>query len=144
MWVGGAASAAARRAGKRFDGWIPTAPTAEAFAESWSWVKDAAEEAGRNADDITPAVYLSVNLNEDANKGETEAKEYAEAYYGLPFDVMRSAQAYFIGDPDGCNRWLQEFIDAGARHLVLRFATLDDPLPQLDVAAKQLIRAGNR
>jgi probable F420-dependent oxidoreductase len=123
IWVGGAMQPAARRAGKRFDGWMPTSPTPESFAETWTWVTDAAEEGSRDQETITPAVYLSVNL--DPDNGEREAAEYAERYYGLPFDVMRRAQAYFVGDADGCRDWLRSFVDAGARHLVLRFASLD-------------------
>ena len=95
-------------------------------------MRDAAAEAGRDRDEITPAVYLSVNLGPE--NGEREAAEYAEQYYGMPFDVMRRAQAYFIGDPDGCKRWLREFADAGAEHLVLRFASLD-PRAHLERAA---------
>jgi probable F420-dependent oxidoreductase len=137
IWVGGASQPAARRAGKRFDGWMPTSPTPEAFAESWGWVREAAEEAGRDVAEIEPAVYLSVNL--DPKRGEQEASEYAEAYYGLPFEVMRSAQAYFIGDAEGCGAWLRSFVDAGARHLVIRFASMD-PSPHLERLAPLVSR----
>ena len=132
IWLGGAAVAAAMRAGKRFDGWIPTATDPEAFTESWKYVARGADEAGRDPKDLTPAVYLSVNL--DPERGEAETSEYAESYYGLPFEVMRAAQAYFVGDVDDCRKWLDGFVEAGARHLVLRFATLD-PLPHLERAS---------
>jgi probable F420-dependent oxidoreductase len=133
FWLGGAAVAAAMRAGRRFDGWIPTSPDPEAFAESWKYVARGAEEAERGPDEITPAVYLSANL--DPENGEREAAEYAERYYGVPFDVMRRAQAYFVGDVEGCAAWLRSFVEAGARHLALRFASLD-PQPQLERAAE--------
>src|SRR5438094_2218838 len=96
LWLGGAAVAAAARAGRRFDGWIPTSPDPEAFAESWKHVVRGAGEARRDPSAITPAVYLSANLDPEA--GEREAADYAERYYGLPFEVMRRAQAYFVGD----------------------------------------------
>ena len=123
---------AARRAGKRFDGWMPTSPSPDAFAEAWTWVREAAEEAGRDPAEITPAVYLSANL--DPERGEEESRDYAERYYGLPFDVMRRAQAYFVGDADRCGAWLEGFVDAGAHHIVLRFAALE-PLPHLERAS---------
>jgi probable F420-dependent oxidoreductase len=132
FWLGGAAVAAAMRAGRRFDGWIPTSPDPEAFSESWKYVVRGAEEAGRDPGEITPAVYLSANL--DPDNGEGESAEYAEKYYGLPFDVMRRAQAYFVGDVDRCAAWLRAFVEAGARHLVLRFASLH-PATHLELAA---------
>jgi probable F420-dependent oxidoreductase len=133
FWLGGAAVAAAMRAGRRFDGWMPTSPDPEAFSESWKYVVRGAEEAGRDLSEITPAVYVSANL--DPDDGERESAEYAENYYGVPFDVMRRAQAYFVGDVDRCAAWLRAFIGAGARHLVLRFASLH-PAPHLERAAE--------
>jgi hypothetical protein len=47
--------------------------------------------------------------------------------------VISRAQAYYVGDAEGCRDWLQTFTDAGARHLVVRFASMD--------AAGQLERA---
>jgi alkanesulfonate monooxygenase SsuD/methylene tetrahydromethanopterin reductase-like flavin-dependent oxidoreductase (luciferase family) len=35
---------------------------------------------------------------------------------------MRAVQATYAGTPDGLVAWVREFVDAGARHLILRFA----------------------
>lgn len=137
VWIGGSGPKALRNAGRLFDGWMPTSPTPEAFAEGWAIVRKHAEEAGRDPDAIDTGVYLTVNVTDDLAAGESEASAYAEGYYGIPYDVMRKAQAYFVGDTAACAAWLEGFVDAGARHLLLRFATLD-PIPQLERAAALL------
>ena len=137
IWVGGFGPKALRSAGRLFDGWMPLPVTPERFAEGWATVRAHAEEAGRDPDDIEPSAYLTINLTDDLAAGEAESAAYAEAYYGLPFEVMRQGQPYFIGDEKACAAWLQGYIDAGVRHLLLRFATLD-PLPQLERAGAVL------
>jgi probable F420-dependent oxidoreductase len=137
LWIGGAGPKALRNAGRLFDGWVPTSPTPEAFASGWAQVRAHAEEAGRDPDAIDTGVYLTINLTEDRAAGEAETSRYAEAYYGIPYEVMRKAQAYFVGEVPACVAWLRGFVDAGAGHLLLRFATLD-PLPQLERAAELL------
>jgi alkanesulfonate monooxygenase SsuD/methylene tetrahydromethanopterin reductase-like flavin-dependent oxidoreductase (luciferase family) len=132
-WIGGSGPKALRNAGRLFDGWMPTSPTPDAFAEGWARVREHAAEAGRTVDEIATGVYLTINLAGD----EEETSRYAEGYYGIPYDVMRQAQAYFVGSPDKCEQWLRGFVDAGAQHLLLRFATLDT-IPQLERAAELL------
>jgi probable F420-dependent oxidoreductase len=140
VWLGGASEGAIRRAATRFDGWFPTPPSVEAFAAGWRVASDAAGEAGRSTDELDAAVYLTVNLGSDRAKAIAETERYALGYYGIPLDVMRGAQSYFVGGPDECAEWLRAFAQAGARHLVLRFATLD-PEPQLDTVAERLLPA---
>ena len=140
LWIGGSGPAALRQAGKRFDGWMPTPASAEAFAEGWEQVGSHAEAAGRDPSAIVPAAYLTVNLDDDADRAERETAFYVEQYYGIPFDVMRKVQAYYCGAVGGCVEWLRAFIRAGARHLILRFATLS-PLHQLELAADRIVPA---
>ena len=135
--VGGFGPKALRSAGALFDGWMPLPVTPERFAEGWATVRAHAEEGGRDPDELDSAAYLTINLTHDYAAGERESAAYAEGYYGLPFEVMRKGQPYFIGDTKECAVWVQGYVDAGVRHLMLRFATLD-PLPQLERAADLL------
>lgn len=135
VWIGGSGPQALRNAGRHFDGWMPTSPTAEAFAEGWRQVRSYAAEAGRDPDSIDTGAYLTINLTDDQAAGEKESAAYAEAYYGIPYELMRKGQAYFVGDTRSCVDWLAQFVEAGVRHLMLRFATTD-PLPQLERATE--------
>lgn len=136
IWVGGAGPGALRITGRLGDGWFPTAPTPQAFRDGWEAVVGRAQSEGRDVSDLTPAAYLNVNL--DPKRGPEEMSEYAQSYYGLPFEVMSQVQGYFNGDSDACIEWLNEFIEAGVRYIVLRFATLD-PIPHLERAATEIL-----
>ena len=59
----------------------------------------------------------------------TELDEYLRAYYGQPLDVMRHVQAIRGGSVQECLDWLARYVDAGARHLILRIGSLDARAP---------------
>jgi alkanesulfonate monooxygenase SsuD/methylene tetrahydromethanopterin reductase-like flavin-dependent oxidoreductase (luciferase family) len=135
VWLGGFAEATIRRAATRFDGWFPTPPSPEAFTDGWRIAREAAGERS-----IDGAVYLTVNVDPDPSKAEAETERYALDYYGIPLEVMRGAQSYFVGDTDACAAWLRDYVDAGATHLVLRVASLD-PMPQVKAIAERVLPA---
>jgi hypothetical protein len=43
-------------------------------------------------------------------------------YYGRPAGEMRARQACYAGPAEGLADWLRAYAEAGAKHLVLRFA----------------------
>jgi hypothetical protein len=66
--------------------------------------------------------------------------DYLERYYNTPARAMRARQATYAGPIEGGIEWIQRWVNAGARHLALRFAG-GDQLAQIDeVAAKVLPR----
>lgn len=138
VWIGGAGPMALKAAGRWGDGWMPTSPSAEAFADGWAQVRRHAEEAGRDPDSIDTGAYLTINISDDPAAGEKEAAAYAEAYYGVPYEALRQWQAYFSGDAGQTTEWLRGYVDAGVKHLVLRFATITDTLTQLERATALL------
>ena len=141
LWLAGSAPAALRRVGTAFDGWLPYPPTAGRFAEQLDAVRAAAHRAGRPGESVTPALYATVALDDDPGRAEAMLSDYAAAYYGLPLDVLRQVQALHAGDAASCARWLAGYVAAGARHIVLRFATLDSPLEMMRQACDSLTPA---
>ena len=139
LWLAGAGEKALRRTGRLFDGWLPYPPTAEHFAAGWEQVQDAASEAGRPNDAVTPAVYLTVALDDDESRAQAELERYAQAYYGVGLDVISQLQGFYGGGAEGCAEWVRGYLDAGARHVILRFGTLTDPLPMLEHAAAEVL-----
>jgi alkanesulfonate monooxygenase SsuD/methylene tetrahydromethanopterin reductase-like flavin-dependent oxidoreductase (luciferase family) len=134
--VGGSGPRALRIAGELGDGWLPTSPTPEAFATGWNEVKGFARSAGRDPAELVPAVYLTINL--DPERGPDEVATYAQQYYGMAFEVMQQFQGYHVGSSDGCLEWIKAYVDAGVRHVLLRFAT-PDPIRQLDAVAERIL-----
>jgi hypothetical protein len=45
-----------------------------------------------------------------------------QQYYGQPAASMRARQACYAGAAAGFAEWLRGYADAGAKHLIVRFA----------------------
>jgi probable F420-dependent oxidoreductase len=137
IWLGGSGPPALREAA-RFDAWFPTGPNVEFFAEQFPRIQAAARAAGRAPDAVTGAAYTTLALDANAAAADQRMNTYLESYYGVPAAVMRARQAGYAGAVEGCVEWLQRWIDAGARHLALRFAG-GDQLAQVDEVAKKVL-----
>jgi probable F420-dependent oxidoreductase len=122
LWIGGNLQASLERAGRWFDGWFPIAPDAATFARQWAEVKAIAADAGRDPAALSGAMYLTVCLDDDAARANTRLDAFLERYYGQPAPVLRRRQAHYAGSPSGIAPWLNGYAEAGASHLVLRFA----------------------
>ena len=121
IWGGGSAEASLTRAGRHFDGWFPTGPDAAGWGEQWGDVKAAADAAGRGGQ-VTGAVYLTVFIDDDAEKANARIDGFLEDYYGQPARVLRRRQACFGGPAAELVPWLKGYMDAGAGHLMVRCA----------------------
>lgn len=86
-------------------------------------------------------MYATVSFARDERAAERELERYCDAYYGLPLEGMRRLQAYYGGTVAGCVEWLKGYMAAGARRLVLRFGTLGDPRPMIELAGRELLPA---
>lgn len=137
IWIGGGGPTAFREAA-RFDAWFPTGPNAEFFAEHFPRIRAAARAAGRPADAVSGAAYVTLALDPDRAKAEARLHQFLETYYAAPAAAMMARQATYAGPIEGCVEWLGRWIDAGARHLALRFAG-GDQLAQVDAAAARLL-----
>jgi len=143
FWVGAtvARDAALRRTGRVFDGWIPTAPSADTWASGWSAIEAAAREAERAPGAVTPAAYLTLSLDRDAAAAEARLAAFYASYYGIPFEVMRRVHGCFAGTPADCAAWLAGYARAGVAHFVLRSADLGRDLEPLAGEVIPLLRA---
>jgi alkanesulfonate monooxygenase SsuD/methylene tetrahydromethanopterin reductase-like flavin-dependent oxidoreductase (luciferase family) len=134
IWIGGNLQGSLDRAGKYFDGWFPIAPSAPDFAAGVAHVRNVAREHGRDPSSISGAMYLTVSLDDDAAKAEDRLNRFLERYYSQPAPVLRRRQACYTGSAGGLAEWLDMYAEAGAGHLVLRFAGDHDR--QLEAVAK--------
>src|SRR5438128_335712 len=137
IWIGGSGPTALREAA-RFDAWFPTGPSVEFFAEQWPRVQAAARAAGRAPDAVTGAAYVTLALDPSAAAAEQRLHTFLETYYAAPARTILARQAASAGPVEGCVDWLQRWLDAGARHIVFRFAG-GDQLAQVDAVASRLL-----
>jgi len=137
IWIGGSGPTALREAAN-FEAWFPTGPHVEFFAAQFPRIQAAARAAGRAPDAVLGAVYVTVALDPNAAAAEQRLNTFLETYYAAPASALRARQACYAGPIEGCVAWLQRWIDAGAGHLMLRFAG-GDQLAQVDEAASKLL-----
>ncbi|MBO1337179.1 LLM class flavin-dependent oxidoreductase [Streptomyces sp. VRA16 Mangrove soil] len=123
LWIAHSGPKMLRRAGHRFDGWMPTSTSPEKYGEGWERVEAAREEAGRPPGAVTGAVYLSVAVDRSRERAEQTLRSYFRAYYGLPLETMRTTQGIFGGTPEEVADRLRHYVKNGARHLILRLPT---------------------
>ena len=87
---------------------------------------------------VTGAAYVTLALDASPAVAEQRLHSFLETYYGAPARTIMARQATYAGPVEGCVEWLQRWIDAGARHISLRFAG-GDQLAQVDEAASRLL-----
>ena len=122
IWIGGNVPASLERVGKLFDGWFPNAPEAAEFAGQWREVQTIARAAGRDPAGLSAAMYLTLAVDDDADRAAARMDAFLEGYYGAPATVLRRRQAVYSGPVAGAAEWLAAYARAGATDLVLRFA----------------------
>jgi probable F420-dependent oxidoreductase len=137
IWIGGSGPTALREAA-RFDAWFPTGPHVEFFAEQFPLIQAAARAAGRPSDTVTGAAYVTLALDPDVATAERRLHGFLETYYAAPARAIIARQATYAGPLEGCVEWLQRWIAAGCRHLMIRFAG-GDQLAQVDETATRLL-----
>ncbi|MFT4582674.1 MAG: putative F420-dependent oxidoreductase [Gammaproteobacteria bacterium] len=118
IWISGRKDVAMRRAARYGDGWLPYMYTPEQLAESISKIRQYGEEIGRDLSDFKPGMFLFTTVHDDRRKAiemaaATLSKQYAQDFSEL---VHKYAVA---GNPDDCKARLNEYIDAGARLVLL-------------------------
>jgi alkanesulfonate monooxygenase SsuD/methylene tetrahydromethanopterin reductase-like flavin-dependent oxidoreductase (luciferase family) len=145
IWLGGATPAALARTGLMYDGWLPYPPDPADYASGLADIRKAAADAGRTAGDITPALFVSVRVDESAESGRRALDDYARANYGVPLAELEKIQAVVTGSADQVRAGLARYVEAGARHIVVRLGALDlhSQREQLELVAA-LIPAGWR
>lgn len=122
IWLAGAQPASLQRVAKLFDGWLPNSPTPTRWAQQWQEVEASARAAGRDPDALVGAMYLTLAVDEDAARAQARLDAYLAQYYGRPATEVRARQACYAGPVQGMVDWLTAYAQAGAKHLVLRFA----------------------
>lgn len=143
VWLAADTPGARARAGRMYDGWLPYPPTPHGYSSGLTEVRAAAQDAGRPADAVTPALFVTVLLTGDADGGRAALDHFATQTYGFGIDAVEQIQTFASGTPDAVAARLAGYIDAGARHLVCRIAVLGpdgfvEQLRQLRTAMESL------
>ncbi|MFK0155718.1 hypothetical protein ACIQVL_00630 [Streptomyces sp. NPDC090499] len=120
----GAYRAALARTGRMYDGWLPYPPDLAHYAPGLHDLRRAAD-AGRAAEDIIPALFVSVRIDQDVESGRRALDGCSRATYGMPLQELERIQAAVTGSADEVPERLARYVAAGIRHLVVRLGALD-------------------
>jgi len=116
-WLGGRSDAAIRRAGRHADVWMPYMYTPEQLADSLVRVRQAAEQAWRDPESVSGAVFGWGAVDEDGTRSRRWAIDGVSTTYQQ--DFSRHADRYLLhGTPDEVAKRIAEYRDAGAETFV--------------------------
>ncbi len=122
--VGGRRESAMRRAAHRGDGWMPYLYSPRRYAKSVATIRECAAKANRSLDRFEWCAFVFVNTHPNRERARQEAAQFLGGNYAQNFDEMIGSVAA-VGAPDEVRACLPQFVDAGARHLILTAATRD-------------------
>lgn len=142
IWVGGRSDAALARVGRRGDGWLAYLVSPQRLRDGMEAVADHAADVGRDAQAITSAVMLPVHVADDRSRARREAQEHLSARYRRPFDPELLDRCCAVGTPADCVARIDDYLRAGARHVVLNPAgTPEMVVEEMRVLATEVLPA---
>lgn len=114
IWIAGRKDAAIRRAARYGDGWMPYMYSAAMLADSLTRIAELRDDRPP----VEAGVYLWACVHQDAEI----AREYAMATLARTYrqDFTTMVDKYLVvGDPEHCVDRILEYVDAGARRIIL-------------------------
>lgn len=128
VWISGRSDAAMRRAARFGSGWLPYMYTPEKLAQSIETIDGHASEVGREGS-VKPGLFMFFAVHEDGERGLQMAAQRLSVQYNQDFSALVGKYA-LAGSPDDCIARLREYIDAGARTVILNSACPADYMVQ--------------
>jgi alkanesulfonate monooxygenase SsuD/methylene tetrahydromethanopterin reductase-like flavin-dependent oxidoreductase (luciferase family) len=128
-----------KRVARLADAWINNIKSPEVFSECLEKIRHYAVAAGRDGNAIHPSIYFTLAAGGDA--AIVEGQQFLAEYYKRSYEAVANAMLCVTGSWDQVIDWMEQYIHAGARTVVLRFAARDQ-LATLDACAEALNRRG--
>ena len=110
------------------DGWMTDGgPTPAVFADRWRLLAGCLRDAGRDPSTFPTAYHMMININDSHQTAWNDGVSFLTKYYGTMADEF--LRVWLAAGPAGyvADR-IQEYVDAGCRVPVLRFAAWDAPV----------------
>lgn len=141
IWVAGRRDAAMRRAARYGDGWLPYMYTPEQLAASAEKIRAFGEEAERSLDGFRLGLYVFTTVHEDGERARAMAAETLGRQYAQDFTKLIGKYA-LAGNPEEVRARLREYVDAGARLVMLSSACPEEYIDEnVRLIAREVIPA---
>lgn len=118
IWVAGRKEPAMRRTAKYADGWLPYMYTPDQLHASIETITRLRKEHGRDVESFNPGVFIFTAVHADGATGREMTNAKLSKQYAQDFSKLIGKYA-LAGTPDECRKRLQEYIDAGAKTVIL-------------------------
>lgn len=118
VWVGGRRESAMRRAARYADGWLPYLYSPEQYRESVTKISAYAREAGRDPDAIGRGLFIFTCVADSRAEARATAGSRLGRLYGQDFSAVVERYCA-LGTPEECVARIGDYVDAGARHIIL-------------------------
>ena len=128
-----------KRVARMADGWLNNITDPEIYKECLGKIRAYAAEAGRDPQAIEPAIYFTCAAGDE--NAVREGQNFLSQYYNRPYEVMAKAMLCVMGSWNEVMDQIEAYAEAGARTLILRFAT-SDQIRHLEECAENLARRG--
>jgi len=141
IWVAGRKEPAMRRAATYADGWLPYMYTPEMLAESVGKIVQFGKEYGRDMSAFRNGLFIFASIYPDRDMAREQAAKALGRNYAQDFTKIAGRYA-LCGNPDDCRNRLKEYVDAGARTVMISWACRHEDIEQnLDLFAKEVAPA---
>ena len=120
IWISGRSEAAMRRCARFGTGWLPYMYTPEKLAESLTSIATLSQDYERSAP-VRPGLFIFFVVHEDRDVAIDMATKRLSRQYNQDFSKLVHKYA-IAGNPNDCVARLREYIDAGARSIILNSA----------------------
>jgi alkanesulfonate monooxygenase SsuD/methylene tetrahydromethanopterin reductase-like flavin-dependent oxidoreductase (luciferase family) len=128
-----------KRVARLADAWINNIKEPEVFGQCWQRIQDYAGAAGRKPEAIHPSIYFTVAAG--GKDAIVEGQQFLAKYYNRSYEAVANAMLCVTGSWDEVIDWMQKYVAAGAKTVVLRFAA-NDQLATLETCAQALNKRG--
>jgi alkanesulfonate monooxygenase SsuD/methylene tetrahydromethanopterin reductase-like flavin-dependent oxidoreductase (luciferase family) len=128
-----------KRVGRMGDGWLNNITDPDIYRECLEKIRSYAREAGRDPAAIRPGLYFT--LAAGSKDAAAEGQAFLTRYYNRPFESVSRAMLCVTGSWDQVVDRIEDYVEAGAGTVVLRFAT-NDQIGHLESCAESLNRRG--
>ena len=126
-----------RRVGRMGDGWLNNITEPAVYRACLDKVRAYAREAGRDPNAIQAGLYFTCAAG--GKEAIAEGQDFLAQYYNRPYEKVAKAMLCVMGSWDTVIDAIEAYRDAGARVVVVRFATRDQ-IGHLDGFADALYR----
>jgi probable F420-dependent oxidoreductase len=136
--VSGRKEPAMRRSACLGDGWMPYLVSPSAYARSVETIREEAARSDRDLEGFEWMLYLYCSVRRDGDRARDDVARFLGGAYGDRPSAMldRIAPA---GTPEEVAARVQEYVDAGARHIVISPAAHDATLEVVQLAVEEVL-----